>query len=71
MTPPSKTHKERSTSAVKSTWPGVYDNIDSNVFQKVVVAAETIVMPRYLSGASSHLGVAFIDVADLIRAAGV
>jgi hypothetical protein len=51
---PSSTRSERSTSMVKSTWPGVSmmlkrRSFSSRPFQKVVVAAEVIVMPRSCS----------------------
>ncbi len=59
VTPPSSTRSERSTSAVKSTCPGVSmrlircwsvkSDLGSLGVQKVVVAAETIVMPRSFS----------------------
>src|SRR3989442_6683068 len=43
---PSSTRNERSTSAVKSTWPGVSMILIRMSRQKHVVAAEVIVMPR-------------------------
>ncbi len=53
---PSSTRRLRSTSIVKSTWPGVSmmlmrcsSNWLSMPFQKQVVAAEVIVMPRSCS----------------------
>ena len=51
---PSSTRSERSTSMVKSTWPGVSMMLKrrflpSRPFQKVVVAADVIVMPRSCS----------------------
>jgi hypothetical protein len=56
MTAPSSTRIERSTSMVKSTWPGVSmmlmrcsGNLPAMPFQKQVVAAEVIVMPRSCS----------------------
>ena len=56
MTAPSSTRIERSTSIVKSTWPGVSmmlmrcsGKLSSMPFQKQVVAAEVIVMPRSCS----------------------
>ena len=48
-TAPSSTRSERSTSAVKSTWPGVSIMLMRMFFQVQVVAAEVIVMPRSCS----------------------
>ena len=48
-TAPSSTRSERSTSMVKSTWPGVSMMLRRLPFQKVVVAADVIVMPRSCS----------------------
>ena len=48
-TAPSSTRKRRSTSMVKSTWPGVSMMLRRLSCQKVVVAAEVIVMPRSCS----------------------
>ena len=48
-TAPSRTRSERSTSAVKSTWPGVSMMLIRCSFQKQVVAAEVIVIPRSCS----------------------
>src|SRR6266699_6820655 len=48
-TPPSRTRRERSTSAVKSTWPGVSIMLIRVSCQKQVVAADVIVMPRSCS----------------------
>jgi hypothetical protein len=49
-TAPSSTRSERSTSAVKSTWPGRVDDVDAvHRFQKQVVAADVMVMPRSCS----------------------
>jgi hypothetical protein len=48
-TAPSSTRSERSTSTVKSTWPGVSMMLMRWSFQKQVVAAEVIVMPRSCS----------------------
>ena len=53
-TAPSSTRSERSTSMVKSTWPGVSMMLKrcclpSRPFQKVVVAADVMVMPRSCS----------------------
>jgi hypothetical protein len=51
-TAPSSTRSERSTSMVKSTWPGRVDDVDAVLavsFQKQVVAADVIVMPRSCS----------------------
>ena len=48
-TAPSRTRSERSTSAVKSTWPGVSMMLIRVPFQAQVVAAEVIVMPRSCS----------------------
>ena len=46
---PSSTRRERSTSTVKSTWPGVSMMLMRWSSQKAVVAAEVIVMPRSCS----------------------
>ena len=53
MHAPSRTRIERSTSIVKSTWPGVSmmltrcsGKLPSIPFQKHVVAADVMVMPR-------------------------
>ncbi len=46
---PSSTRSERSTSAVKSTWPGVSMMLMRWSRQKQVVAADVIVMPRSCS----------------------
>ncbi len=48
-TAPSRTRSERSTSAVKSTWPGVSMMLTRWSFQKQVVAAEVMVIPRSCS----------------------
>jgi hypothetical protein len=48
-TAPSSTRSERSTSTVKSTWPGVSMMLIWWSFQKQVVAADVIVMPRSCS----------------------
>ena len=48
-TAPSSTRSDRSTSAVKSTWPGVSMMLMRWSFQKQVVAAEVIVIPRSCS----------------------
>ena len=48
-TAPSSTRSERSTSTVKSTWPGVSMMLMRWSFQKAVVAAEVMVMPRSCS----------------------
>ena len=48
-TAPSRTRSERSTSTVKSTWPGVSMMLMRWSFQKQVVAADVIVMPRSCS----------------------
>ena len=48
-TAPSRTRSERSTSTVKSTWPGVSMMLIWWSFQKQVVAADVIVMPRSCS----------------------
>ena len=48
-TAPSRTRSERSTSAVKSTWPGVSMMLMRWSFQKQVVAAEVMVIPRSCS----------------------
>ena len=48
-TAPSSTRSERSTSAVKSTWPGVSMMLMRWSRQKQVVAAEVMVIPRSCS----------------------
>ncbi len=48
-TAPSRTRSERSTSTVKSTWPGVSMMLIWWPSQKEVTAAEVIVMPRSFS----------------------
>ena len=48
---PSSTRSERSTSTVKSTWPGVSMMLIRWPFHSAVVAAEVIVMPRSCSWA--------------------
>ena len=48
-TAPSSTRRERSTSMVKSTWPGVSMMLTRWSRQKQVVAAEVMVMPRSCS----------------------
>ena len=48
-TAPSSTRSDRSTSAVKSTWPGVSMMLIRWSRQMQVVAAEVIVMPRSCS----------------------
>ena len=48
-TAPSSTRSERSTSTVKSTWPGVSMMLIWWSFQKQVTAAEVMVMPRSFS----------------------
>ena len=48
-TAPSSTRRERSTSTVKSTWPGVSMMLMRWSCQNVVVAAEVMVIPRSCS----------------------
>ena len=48
-TAPSRTRSERSTSTVKSTWPGVSMMLMLWSRQRQVVAAEVMVMPRSCS----------------------
>ena len=48
-TAPSSTRSERSTSMVKSTWPGVSMMLMRWSRQKQVVAADVMVMPRSCS----------------------
>jgi hypothetical protein len=48
-TAPSSTRSERSTSTVKSTWPGVSMMLIWFFCQKQVVAADVMVMPRSCS----------------------
>ncbi len=49
QTAPSSTRSDRSTSMVKSTWPGVSMMFSRLSRQKQVVAADVIVMPRSCS----------------------
>ena len=49
QTAPSSTRSERSTSMVKSTWPGVSMMFSRLSFQNAVVAADVMVMPRSCS----------------------
>ena len=51
-TPPSSTRRLRSTSAVKSTWPGVSIRLISISFQGKVTEAALMVMPRSCSSGS-------------------
>ena len=46
---PSSTRSDRSTSTVKSTWPGVSMMLIRWSFHAAVVAADVIVMPRSCS----------------------
>ena len=46
---PSSTRSDRSTSTVKSTWPGVSMMLIRWPFHSAVVAAEVIVIPRSCS----------------------
>ena len=46
---PSRTRRERSTSIVKSTWPGVSMMLIRQSRQKEVVAADVMVIPRSCS----------------------
>ncbi len=46
---PSRTRSERSTSMVKSTWPGVSMMLIRQSRQKEVVAADVMVIPRSCS----------------------
>ena len=48
-TAPSRTRSERSTSTVKSTWPGVSMMLMRWPFHSQVVAADVMVMPRSCS----------------------
>ena len=48
-TAPSSTRSDRSTSTVKSTWPGVSMMLMRWSFQMQVVAADVMVMPRSCS----------------------
>ena len=43
---PSRTRSDRSTSIVKSTWPGVSMMLKWSPFHSQCVAAEAMVMPR-------------------------
>ncbi len=65
MQAPSSTRIERSTSMVKSTWPGVSmmlmrcsGKLPSIPFQKQVVAADVMVMPRSRSCSIQSITVA-------------
>ena len=49
MTAPSSTRSERSTSAVKSTCPGVSISVMKQSRHSKLVAAEVMVMPRRCS----------------------
>ena len=49
VTAPSSTRSERSTSTVKSTWPGVSMMLMVWSFHSQVVAADVMVMPRSCS----------------------
>ena len=69
-TAPSRTRRERSTSAVKSTWPGVSIMLIWVSPQSMATAALLMVMPlRLLGGVEVGGGVALIDVADLVLGA--
>jgi hypothetical protein len=71
-TAPSRTRSERSTSTVKSTWPGVSMMLMLWSRHWQVVAAEVMVMPRSCSCAiQSIVGGAFVDLTDLVVLAGV
>ncbi len=48
-TAPSRTRSERSTSTVKSTWPGVSMMLTFLPYHSTVVAAEVMVIPRSFS----------------------
>ena len=56
-TAPSKILRLLSTSAVKSTWPGVSIMLIVYCFHVQVVAADVIVMPRSLSWAIQSIAV--------------
>ena len=69
---PSSTRSERSTSTVKSTWPGVSMMLIRWSSHSQVVAADVIVMPRSCScSIQSIVGGALVDLAHLVGAAGV
>src|ERR1700687_4930494 len=70
QTAPSRTRRERSTSTVKSTWPGVSMMLILLPFHSAVVAAAVIVMPRSCSHPLHH-GCALVDLTDLVGAPGV
>ena len=66
-TPPSSTRRLRSTSAVKSTWPGVSIRLISTSFQGNVTDAALIVMPAFLLlGIVVGDGRALIDRPDAV-----
>ena len=54
-TAPSRTRSDRSTSAVKSTWPGVSINVICVSPHSMVTAAELIVMPFFFSSSSKSV----------------
>ena len=67
---PSRTRRERSTSAVKSTWPGVSMMLMRVSPHSMVTAALLIVMPFCLfERVEVGGGVAVVDVADLVLGA--
>ena len=71
-TAPSSTRSDRSTSTVKSTWPGVSMMLIQWSFHMHVVAADgdgDAALP--LLDHPVHLGGALVDLADLVGLAGV
>ena len=71
-TAPSRTRSERSTSTVKSTWPGVSMMLILLSSHWTVVAAEVIVMPRSrLELHVVHRRAFALDLLDRVDRAGV
>ena len=71
-TAPSSTRRLRSTSIVKSTWPGVSIRWISCLLQAQVVAAAVMVMPRSAPAAIQSIwDCAVVDLADLVDLARV
>jgi len=54
-TAPSRTRSERSTSTVKSAWPGVSTRVSVWPFHEQVTAAAPMVMPRLRSSGSKSV----------------
>ena len=69
-TAPSRTRRLRSTSAVKSTWPGVSMMVICVSPQSMATAALLMVMPlAFSSGVEVGGGVAVVHVADFVLGA--